>query len=314
MEFAIDVRNLKKSYSEGEVLKKISFSVKKGTIHGFLGPNGAGKTTTMKIIVGLLPPNEGDVKVEGSVGFLPENPPLYNNMIVKDFLKFVAEIHFVPKKLIQKRIEIVSEKCGITSIQKRLIGNLSKGYRQRVGIAQALVFDPEVLVFDEPTVGLDPSSIIEIRDLIRGLKNKHTILFSSHQLHEVELLCSDITIINQGKILQSGPISEIRKSYQNRQIVHAVVSNWTGGEVSNELKSIQKILPCKALEILPKGNETELKFILDSAQDLRSRVGKYLFDKKCDLLSLKEEKLDIEEIFKLATKSKPNETSENRVH
>lgn len=313
MDVAIDVKNLKKSFSGSNVLKEISFSVKKGTIHGFLGPNGAGKTTTMKIIVGLLPPSEGEVKVDGRVGFLPENPPLYNNMIVKDFLKFVAEIHFVPKKLIQKRIEVVSKKCGISSIQKRLIGNLSKGYRQRVGIAQALIFDPEVVVLDEPTVGLDPSSIIEIRDLIQGLKNDHTILFSSHQLHEVELLCSDITIINQGKILKSGPISEIRKSYQNRQIIHAVVSNWKGGEAGSELKMVQEFLPCKKLEILPNGKETELKFILDSAQDLRSRVGKYLFDKNCDLLSLKEEKLDIEEIFKLATKSKVTETIENRV-
>lgn len=311
MDIAINVKKLRKSFSGEDVLKNISFSVNKGTIHGFLGPNGAGKTTTMNIIAGLLSPSEGEVEVAGSVGFLPETPPLYNNMIVRDFLKFVAEIHYVPKALINKRIEIVSEKCGVSSVQKRLIGNLSKGYRQRVGIAQALIFDPKIVVLDEPTVGLDPSSIIEIRELISELKNDHTVLFSSHQLHEVELLCSDITIINQGKILQSGPISDIRKTYQNRQIIHAVVSNWQGGEPNYELKSAQEFLPCKTLEISSRGHETELKFILDSAQDLRSRVGKYLFDKNCDLLSLKEEKLDIEEIFKLATR--PKQEFENRV-
>jgi len=192
-EFTIITKQIGKEYPGRVALSDVSFKVKKGSIHGFLGPNGAGKTTTMKILNGLVVPTTGQFEISGSIGFLPENPPLYGNMTVDEYLSFVFSIYEKNTSLrsneIQKRIDSVKEKCGLMNVSNRLIENLSKGYKQRVGIAQALVHSPEIIILDEPTVGLDPVAIVEIRNLIQSLKGSHTILFSSHQLHEVELLC-----------------------------------------------------------------------------------------------------------------------------
>lgn len=302
----IELKNIVKTYPGVEALKGISFAVEKGSIHGFLGPNGAGKTTCMNIIAGLSSPTSGQVLINGQelgrgkapIGFLPETPPLYGQMKVGEFLKFVAEINGLPKKLIKERVFYIGKKCGLSKVMERLIGNLSKGYQQRVGIAQALVFDPKIVILDEPTVGLDPNSIIEIRELITSLKKDHTIMFSTHQLHEANLICSHITIINKGQILQSGPISEIGKSLKHRQVVRAVVRDWKIIEPDTVLKEIKDLFPCDHVEIDFLKGQTELRFISATEDDLRPSVGAYLMKKDCGLLSFTEEGWDLEEIFK----------------
>jgi len=302
----IELKNIVKTYPGVEALKGISFAVEKGSIHGFLGPNGAGKTTSMNIIAGLSSPTSGQVLVDGKeldkgkvpIGFLPETPPLYGQMKVAEYLKFVAEINDLPKKLVRDRVFEIGKRCGLSKVMERLIGNLSKGYRQRVGIAQSLVFDPKIVILDEPTVGLDPNSIIEIRELITSLKKDHTIMFSTHQLHEANLICSHITIINKGQILKSGPINEIRKSLKNRQVVKAVVRDWKIIEPDVVLGEIRDLFPCERVEIESTEGQTELKFIAATEEDLRPSVGAYLMKKDCGLLSFREEGMDLEDIFK----------------
>lgn len=208
----ISVKNLKKSYGSFEAVKDVSFEVVKGELCGLLGPNGAGKTTTMRILTCYLAPSAGTASVGGfdiledpqsvrkNIGYMPENPPVYLDMTVERFLTFVAEIKEVPKIKIRNSVNEAMEKVKITPMRKRLIGHLSRGYRQRVGLAQALVHKPAVLILDEPTLGLDPTQIIEIRELIRGLRGHHTVILSSHILSEVQASCSQVVIINHGKI------------------------------------------------------------------------------------------------------------------
>lgn len=208
----IEVTNLTKKYGDHIAVDHLSFRVEKGQIYGFLGPNGAGKSTTMNIITGYLAATEGTVTIDGkdiqkdpeeakrSIGYLPELPPLYVDMTVREYLEFVAELKKVPKKERKQQIDEVMEMTQITDMQQRLIKNLSKGYRQRVGLAQAILGYPEVIILDEPTVGLDPKQIIEIRDLIRKLGENHTVILSSHILSEVSAVCDHIMIIAHGKV------------------------------------------------------------------------------------------------------------------
>jgi ABC-2 type transport system ATP-binding protein len=293
-DIAIDIKNLKKTYPGREALSNISFSVKKGSVHGFLGPNGAGKSTTMKIISGLIPATSGEFTVNGKIGFLPEHPPLYPNMSVKDYLQFVLSIYSeTPDKNL---VEDVMSKTGLSHVADRLIGNLSKGYQQRVGIAQALVYSPEIIILDEPTVGLDPVALADIRDLINSLKKDHTVIFSTHQLHDVELLCSDITLINQGKIVVSGPLATILENLKTRMTILATVENF-----SEELK--KKMESQFSLESLDykKTDEGKLFYIKMSArapESFKKELAHFLADEKIGLLEFKEEKLDLEELFK----------------
>ena len=208
----IEVSHLVKSYGNKRAVDDLSFHVEKGQIYGFLGPNGAGKSTTMNIITGYLAPTSGDVKIDGHdimaepkevkkhIGYLPEMPPLYQEMTVMEYLRFVAQLKKIPAKKRKDCIDAAMEKTGISEVNQRLIRNLSKGYKQRVGLAQALLGEPEVIILDEPTVGLDPKQIIEIRELIRGLKDKHTVILSSHILSEVSAICDQILIISKGKL------------------------------------------------------------------------------------------------------------------
>ena len=217
----IEVRNLVKEYGEYTAVKGINFSVAKGEILGFLGPNGAGKTTTMRMITGALPPTAGTVLLSGfdvleqplevkkRIGYLPETPPLYMDFSVESYLKFVAKIKEVEKNVQKERLEWSMEKCGLTDVRKRMIGNLSKGYKQRVGLAQAIINKPDVLVLDEPTVGLDPKQIREIRTMIQELSKEHTIILSTHILPEVTMICDRATIIQGGKIVKEGTIKDL---------------------------------------------------------------------------------------------------------
>lgn len=217
----IEVRNLTKDYGSRRAINELNFSINKGEVVGFLGPNGAGKSTTMKIITGFMAPSSGQALVAGfdvfenplevkkRIGYLPENPPVYGDMFVKEYLEFVANLKGVDKSRISNLVSTAIEKTNLGNVQSRLIQNLSKGFRQRVGIAQALVSDPDVLILDEPTVGLDPKQVAEIRDLIKELKGQHTIVLSTHILPEVEATCERIIIINQGKIVAQESLSNI---------------------------------------------------------------------------------------------------------
>jgi ABC-2 type transport system ATP-binding protein len=208
----IEVRNLTKRYGDLVAVNQVSFTAKKGEILGFLGPNGAGKTTTMRIITGFLPATNGTVKVDGfdifeqshevrkRIGYLPENPPLYNDMTVSGYLEFVGRIKGISRSNLQEAKDRAVETCGLAKVTRRVLGHLSKGFRQRVGLAQALIHDPPVLVLDEPTIGLDPRQIIEIRTLIRELSGERTVILSTHILPEVAQLCQKVVIINEGRI------------------------------------------------------------------------------------------------------------------
>ena len=209
----IEVNNLSKQYGELLAIQNVSFRVKKGDILGFLGPNGAGKTTTMRIITGYIPATQGTVTVAGydvfaspmevkkRIGYLPEIPPLYQDMTVSSYLDFVARIKEIPKKQIKTSMDEALEKCGLTEVYERVIDQLSKGFKQRVGIAQAIIHKPEVLILDEPTIGLDPKQIIEIRSLIKSLAGEQTIILSTHILQEVTMVCDRVIIIDRGKIV-----------------------------------------------------------------------------------------------------------------
>lgn len=217
----IEVDNLVKKYGELFALRGVSFQVGAGEVVGFLGPNGAGKTTTMRIVTSFIPPTSGTVRVGGhdvlddsiearrQIGYLPETPPLYNDLTVDSYLSFVAKIKGVPGAARRERIDHAVESCGLAAVRRRVIGTLSKGFRQRVGIAQALVHDPKVLILDEPTVGLDPHQIIEIRNLIASLAGERTIVLSTHILPEVAQLCKRVIIINEGRIVADTPIAKI---------------------------------------------------------------------------------------------------------
>ena len=219
----IEVKNLTKKYGRHLALRGLTFKVAKGEIVGLLGPNGAGKSTTMKILSGFMPATSGEVKladhdiqeepmlVKAKVGYLPEHPPLYTELRVNEYLDYVAALKQIPSKERKDRIDYVIERCGLKNRAGQIIGTMSKGFQQRVGIAQALVHDPEVVILDEPTVGLDPIQIIEIRNLIRSLAVSHTVILSTHILPEVVMTCSRVLLINMGQILVDGSVESLTK-------------------------------------------------------------------------------------------------------
>ena len=224
----IQVEHLTKQYGNRMAIQDLSFDVSKGEVLGFLGPNGAGKTTTMRILTGFMPATSGTARLAGydvwqspqevkkRTGYLPEHPPLYNDMTVTEYLQFVAKIKGISSKQIKKSVQQVCEQCSLDEVRGRLIGNLSRGFRQRVGLAQALIHQPEVLILDEPTSGLDPKQIIEVRQLIKGLQGAHTVILSTHILPEVTAVCQRVVIINEGRMMavdtQEGLTAKLRKS------------------------------------------------------------------------------------------------------
>ncbi len=226
----IEVRNLTKRYGDFVAIRDISFTAATGQILGFLGPNGAGKTTTMRIITGFMPASSGTVKVAGydifddsyevrrRIGYLPENPPLYNDMTVNSYLRFVARIRGIAKAEVADSVDRVLRTCGLAEVTDRVVGHLSKGFRQRVGLAQALVHNPSVLVLDEPTIGLDPRQIIEIRKLIRDLSGERTVILSTHILPEVSQLCEKVVIINEGHIAVEDTLANLTQSMTLEQV------------------------------------------------------------------------------------------------
>jgi ABC-2 type transport system ATP-binding protein len=236
----IEVANLSKRYGELAAVRDVSFTAPTGRIVGFLGPNGAGKTTTMRIITGFLPATSGTVKVEGfdvfeqstevrrRIGYLPENPPLYNDMVVTSYLRFVARLKGMPRGDIEPAIQRVLGTCGLDPVRDRLLGHLSKGFRQRVGLAQALIHDPPVLILDEPTIGLDPRQIIEIRSLIKTLGGKRTVVLSTHILPEVSQVCDQVVIINDGRIVLADEIGRLTATRSLEEVFIDAISRDLG--------------------------------------------------------------------------------------
>jgi ABC-2 type transport system ATP-binding protein len=234
---SIEVSQLTRMYGEQKAVDDISFSLRKGEIVGFLGPNGAGKSTTMKIITGYLKPDVGSAVVSGinvqekpleakrKIGYLPEGNPLYYDMYVHEYLDFIADVHAIPNR--KEKINRIIDTVGLTPEKRKRTGQLSKGYKQRVGLAAALLHDPEVLVLDEPTTGLDPNQIIEIRELIRTLGKNKTVLFSTHILQEVEALCDRVIIINKGRLVANSTLHELKQSYEQQQSLEAIFKNLT---------------------------------------------------------------------------------------
>lgn len=232
----IEVSDLSKTYGDYTAVSQVSFSAAKGDIVGFLGPNGAGKTTTIRMLATYLPPSSGSASIAGfdilreadevrkHIGYLPENPPLYPEMTVHEYLKFIAEIKGVPRAKIQERISEVTEQCFITDVRNKLCQHLSRGYRQRVGLAQAIIHDPEVIILDEPTSGLDPKQIIDIRKLIHSLGESHTVVLSTHILPEVSMLCNKVVIISNGRVVIESELGDLTKDKDLEQIFIESVS------------------------------------------------------------------------------------------
>lgn len=250
----IIVDGITKTYGRQNAVEKLSFQVKTGEVLGFLGPNGAGKTTTMKAITGYLETNEGDIEVGGVsvnqnpeevkkfIGYLPEHNPLYQDMPMIDYLGFIARLHGVEKGMIESRVTEMIQVCGLKSEKHKKIRELSKGYKQRVGLAQALIHNPEVLILDEPTTGLDPNQIVEIRELIKKIGREKTVILSSHILAEVEATCDRILIINNGKIVANGTAEELRRQAQGNELLKVELGNATRNDAFNALKSLPSVL------------------------------------------------------------------------
>ena len=303
----IEVTNLTKRYGKHLAVDNLSFRVEKGQIYGFLGPNGAGKSTTMNIITGYLAASEGTVIINGKdiqkepeeakkcIGYLPEQPPVYMDMTVLEYLKFAAELKKIPKEERKTQIENVMEQTFIGDMKNRLIKNLSKGYRQHVGLAQAILGDPEVIILDEPTVGLDPRQIIEIRDLIRNLSKNHTIILSSHILSEVSAICDQIMIISHGKLVACDTPEGLQTLMRGAERLELEVKgSWE--EVSTALSTLSTI------EAVDKMNETVENgvgiFVLAKENaDVREDIFYCLAEHKLPILSMKLQTKSLEEIF-----------------
>lgn len=297
----IEVRSLTKSYGDRLAIKNLSFTVKKGEVVGFLGPNGAGKSTTMKIITGYMAPSSGEVRVGGfevfesplevkrRIGYLPETPPVYMDMLVEDYLAFVARLRGFTKQEAKKRAEVAMEKTGLTDVRRRLIGNLSKGYRQRVGLAQALSGDPEVLILDEPTVGLDPKQVHEMRELIQSLKGQHTIVLSTHILPEVQASCDRVIIINRGEIVAEDTLESLGKRMSaSGQVLLRVRRNQDG--LLKSLTSVRGVLSARR-----QGTMIELS--VDHNEETIESVADHVVKQGAGLVELKSVNLDLEDIF-----------------
>lgn len=314
----IEVVGLTKRYGPTLAVSDVSFEVQKGEVLGFLGPNGAGKTTTMRVITGYLSPSAGKVRVAGydivdepleakrRTGYLPETPPVYPDMTVGEYLTFVARIKGVPRKDIKSRISEVSEKCAVTDVQRRQIGRLSKGYRQRVGLAQALIHNPDVLILDEPTAGLDPKQIIETRELIKGLAGQHTVVLSTHILPEVSKTCQRVLVISQGKIVASGTPDELTHRLQGYETV-LLTAEGPAAEMMEKLQRVSGVNLVEPREAADSRVTFEVQ--AEKGQDVRAELARAVVESQWKLLELKTSGLSLEEIFlKLTTRDLTEES------
>ena len=298
----IEAKSLSKSYGNRMAIDKVSFQVKKGEIVGFLGPNGAGKTTTMKILTGYMAPNKGEVFLDGldisrfpleakkKMGYLPEIPPLYLDMYVEDFLRYVAWLKQCERQKIPQLVQSAMEKTGLLSVQCRLIRNLSKGFKQRVGLAQALVSDPEILILDEPTAGLDPRQVVEIRDLLKGLKGQHTIILSTHILSEVQISCDRVIIINEGQIITEDSLESLdKKMSAKRQLVLKVKK--PSSDLTEKLTQLKAVLQARE-----KGSSL-IELDISAEKDVNEKIAEIVVKGGFGLLEMREKGFNLEDVF-----------------
>ncbi|MGB7566775.1 MAG: ATP-binding cassette domain-containing protein [Chitinivibrionales bacterium] len=306
----LEVKDLNKKFGEVHAVKNLSFEVKKGEILGFLGPNGAGKTTTMRIITCYIPASSGTIRVNGmdtiendlevrrKIGYLPESTPLYNDMLVKDYLQFVGEIRGMRGRALSSRIDEMFQVCGLTKMAARPIGNLSKGYRQRVGLAQAMLADPQLLILDEPTSGLDPNQIIEIRQLIKNMGKEKTVIYCSHILSEVSATCNHIIIINQGSIVASGTADELtaKMNKENRYVLRLKADRTS---VESKLKTLEGVARVKVTQ---SGEWVDAVVVAQDNQDIGEKIYKCVFENGWSLAELKRESASLEDVFTQLTR------------
>ena len=303
----IEVKNLVKKYGDHLAVDHLSFHVEKGQIYGFLGPNGAGKSTTMNIMTGYIASTDGEVIIKGHnileepeeakkcIGYLPEQPPLYFDMTVKEYLKFAAELKKVPRDRRENQIKDVTKMVGITNMQERLIKNLSKGYRQRVGLAQAILGYPEIIILDEPTVGLDPKQIIEIRELIRKLAKNHTIILSSHILSEVSEVCDYILIINNGKLVASDTTDNLEKMTMGSNTLELSVKG-DRERMKNILDQMEEIREVEWVKS-EEQDLVSLKITTDENTDVREKIFYKMAEKQMPIMDMHSTRISLEDIF-----------------
>lgn len=303
----IEVSNLVKKYGDHTAVDHLSFQIEKGKIYGFLGPNGAGKSTTMNMITGYIASTEGKVMIDGHdileepeaakkcIGYLPEMPPLYFDMTVLEYMKFAADLKKIPRNQKDKQIKEVMDMVKITDMKDRLIKNLSKGYRQRVGLAQAILGYPEVIILDEPTVGLDPKQIIEIRDLIKGLKQKHTVILSSHILSEVRAVCDYVLIISHGKLVASDTPDNLERLAAGSNSLLMKVK----GEKDTIRKALEKIEGVTGVEMSYDSDEKlwKTKLSIQENVDIREKVFYAMAKANCPIYEMQVKRVSLEDVF-----------------
>ena len=321
----IEVTNLVRRYGPHIAVDRASFTIEKGEIVGFLGPNGAGKSTTMNILTGYLSPTEGTIKVDGQdileypmeikkkIGYLPENPPLYQEMTVTEYLSFAGEIKGVPSGEKKERLNRIMETVGVNDVSKRLIKNLSKGYKQRVGLAQAMIGDPQVLILDEPTAGLDPTQIREIRSLISELGKDHTVILSSHILPEVSAVCKRVLIINRGRIVADDSPENLARRILGGSHIHLRLDA-AEEAVSAALKKVSQI---KKLEFLEPQESGSVEAVAEAEEDIdiRRDLFRALAAADIPILMMRSLDLSLEDIFfNLTTKEESGTSTETSLH
>ena len=303
----ISVQHVTKHYGQVTALNDISFSIQKGEIVAFLGPNGAGKTTTMRILTGFMPPTSGTVQIAGfdcleepwevkkHIGYLPETPPLYLELTVKEYLIFVGRIKRLEPELLKERMKVIVHQTGLSEVQGRVIGHLSRGYRQRVGLAQALLHNPPVLILDEPTTGLDPNQIIEIRDLIKSLAGSHTIILSTHQLAEATAICQKVIIIHQGQIVAIDTPEQLGAKLHQSEILNLTVKQSDPGL----LEALSKISGVIQVSHGTAPNTYVVETHL--GEDVREELTKLVVTRDAGLLELSTQTVSLEDVFKVLT-------------
>ncbi len=303
----IKVSHLTKNYGNHVAVDDISLDIKPGKIYGFLGPNGAGKSTTMNIITGYLAPTSGEVLIDGHdiykepeeakacIGYLPEIPPLYVDMKVSEYLKFVCELKKVKKEDRDKEVERVMNLTKVSDVSNRIINNLSKGYRQRVGMAQALIGSPKVIILDEPTVGLDPNQIKEVRDLIKSLAGDHTVILSSHILSEISETCSHVFIIDKGKIIANNAIETLSNYFNSKQVLEIVAK----GDMDKCKEIIEAIEDIESVSVEKGAEEGTVNITVTAtySKDVREDVSLALSSEKISIFEMKEDTKSLEDVF-----------------
>jgi len=306
----IQVEGLTKRYARHVAVDNISFAVDKGDIVGFLGPNGAGKTTTMRVLTCFMPPTAGKATVAGydvfekpmevkkRIGYLPETPPVYPEMETGDYLEFVGRLKGIPTGDLKRRVSEVSERCAIADVQKKLIGKLSKGYRQRVGLAQAIIHNPDVLILDEPTSGLDPKQIIETRELIKNLAGEHTIILSTHILSEVEAVCQKVIIISKGKVVATDTVEHLTHRMRGTDTVALEVETDGVAGQSDVLQRLEQV-PGVSKVLFRNAADHKLTFEIESlpGQSARPDVARAVVNSGWSLLEMRSLNYSLEEVF-----------------